>query len=242
MKISSIFKWILFAVVVALGVAIYRLGGTIIGGKAEQRIDKIGLSANEIAAHGPIPGEVDLFAQELACQHKLPTPGYYPSLNGAEISDSERSGLYPCATFGGSFDGPNQVFAWRSADDYPGISYMNNRKPGELYIVGGEYPTPDDPNMVGPYLAKADATTGKQIWRTYLDNLNVSGRWIGNANLNILENGNIAFAWSNRIVLIDGDSGLILKRNTLPSGAAPPADVNFKHLTIAPDGTLILKD
>ncbi len=119
---------------------------------------------------------------------------------------------------------------------------MNNRKPGELYIVGGEYPTLEDPNMVGPFVAKADATTGKQIWRTYIDNLNASGHWIGNANLNILDNGNIAFAWSNQIVLIDGDTGLILKHNTLPTGEAPAADVNFKHLTIAPDRTLILKD
>jgi len=43
-------------------------------------------------------------------------------------------------------------------------------------------------------------------------------------------------------VLIDGDTGLILKHNMLPTGEAPIADVNFKHLTIAPDGTLILKD
>ena len=88
----------------------------------------------------------------------------------------------------------------------PGISYINNRKPGELYIVGGEYPTLEDPNMAGPFVAKADAATGKQIWRTYVDNLNASGHWIGNANLNILDNGNIAFAWSNQIVLIDGDT------------------------------------
>ena len=140
------------------------------------------------------------------------------------------------------FDGPNNVFAFRSVDDYPGISYINNRRPGELYIVGGEYPTKDDPRMVGPYIAKADATTGKQIWRTYLDNLNVSGRWIGNANLNILPDGNIAFAWSHFIALVDGDTGEILKTNTLPAGDAPIEDVNFKHLTIAPDGTLILKD
>jgi hypothetical protein len=230
------------ALLVVAGYAVYRLLGTVIGAKVEQHIAKIGLTPNQVAAHGPLPGEVSLYAKELACQNKIPTPGYYSSLNGAEISDSERSGLFPCATFTGSMDGPNQVYAWRSADDYPGISYMNNRKPGELFIVGGEYPTLDDPNMVGPFVAKADATTGKEIWRTYLDNLNASGHWIGNANLNILENGNIAFAWSNQIVLIDGDTGRILKHNTLPGGEAPAADVNFKHLTIAPDDTLILKD
>jgi len=200
------------------------------------------LTANEKAANGPIPGDVTLYQKELACQQKIKTPGYYPSLNGAEISDAERSGMFPCATFTGSYDEPNQVFAWRSADDYPGVSYINNRKPGELFIVGGEYPTRDDQRQVGPYVAKADAASGKQIWRTYLDNPNVSGRWIGNANLNILPNGDIAFAWSHFIALIDGDTGLILKTNTLPPGDSPIEDVNFKHLTIAPDGTLILKD
>ena len=150
--------------------------------------------------------------------------------------------MFPCATFTGSYDGPNAVFAFRSLDDYPGISYINNRNPGELFIVGGEYPTKDDPRLLGPYIAKADATTGKQIWRTYLDNANVSGRWIGNANLNILPNGNIAFAWSHFIALVDGDTGSILKTNVLPAGDAPIEDVNFKHLTIASDGTLILKD
>jgi hypothetical protein len=198
-------------------------------------------TSNELAARGPIPGEVSLYAKELACSRELKTPGYYSSLNGAEISDSERSGVFPCATFTGSWDGPNQVYAWRADGHYQGISYINNREPGELYIVGGEYPTPDDPMPSGPYLAKLDATTGKEVWRTYVDNQNVSGRWIGNSNLNILENGNIPQAWSNQIVLIDGDTGRILKHNTLPTGDTPAESVNYKHLTVAPDGTLILK-
>ena len=43
-------------------------------------------------------------------------------------------------------------------------------------------------------------------------------------------------------MLVDGDTGLILKQNTLPTGDTPPAQSNFKHLTIAPDGTLILQE
>jgi len=242
MNNSTIIILVVAAVVIFALIVGYRWFGTVVGAKVQERVTRVGLTPNQIAAHGPLPGDVGLYAEELACQQKIPTPGYYSSLNGAEIADAQRSGLFPCATFTGSMDGPNQVYAWKSEDDYPGISYINNRKPGELYIVGGEYPTLADPNMVGPFVVKTDATTGRQIWRTYLDNLNASGHWIGNANLNILDNGNIAFAWSNRIVLIDGDTGLILKHNTLPSGDAPAADVNFKHLTIAPDGTLILKD
>jgi hypothetical protein len=238
---SRVLKLAGVAVVIVLAVAAYRLLGTVIGAKVEQRVAQIGLTPNQVAAHGPLPGEVSLYLKELACQQKIPTPGYYPSLNGAEISDSARSGVFPCATFLGSMDGPNNVYAWKSEDDYQGISYINNRKPGELYIVGGEYPTLDDPVPAGPYLAKADATTGRQIWRTYLDNANASGWLIGNTNLNILDNGNLALAWSNQIVLIDGDTGLILKHNTLPTGEAPVYTANFKHLTIAPDRTLVMK-
>ncbi len=242
MSRSDVLKFLLLVLLIIIGAVVYRLLGTTIAPVAENRIEQIGLTGNEVAAVGPLPGDVGLYATELACQQNLPSPGYYSSLNGAEISNAERTGRFPCATFTGDFDGPNEVYAWRSADDYPGISYINNRRPGELYIVGGEFPTKGDPKPVGPYLAKVNATNGKEIWRTYVDNPNASGRWIGNANLNILPNGNIPLAWSDQIVLIDGDTGEILKHSTLPGGPTKAANVNFKHLTIAPDGTLIMKD
>lgn len=203
---------------------------------------KPGSTRNEKAANGPLPGDIGLYAKELRGCEALPMPGYYKSLNGAELTDGERSGLFPSATFTGSFDGPNTVFAWRSEDDYHDAAYINNRKPGELYICGGGNPPLTGVVPPGPYIAKADAITGKQIWRTYLENANASGNWFGAANLNILPNGNIPFAWENQIALLDGDTGLILKHNVLPTGDTPPADSNYKHLTIAPDGTLILKN
>jgi hypothetical protein len=239
---SRTFKLIVLVIVVLLGVLAYRLLGPVIGAKTERQVERVGLTADELAADGPLPGDITLYARELACQQQIPTPGYYSSLNGAEISDGARSGVFPCATFLGSTDGPNQVYAWRSEDDYPGIAYINNRRPGELYIVGGEVPTAANPMPAGPYLAKANATTGGQLWRTYLDNANASGWLIGNTNLNILPDGNLALAWSNKIVLVDGNTGEILKTNTLPGGDAPAYTVNFKHMTIAPDGTLIMKD
>lgn len=198
-------------------------------------------SPGESAANGPFPGDVSLYERELAIAAQHTSPGYFPSLNAAEISGSERSGFFPAASFTGSFDGPNAVYAWRSVDRYQGLTYICNRRPGELYLVGGDYPPSTGPMPPGPYVAKADATTGEQVWRTYVDNANVSGRWIGNANLNIMDDGNIPFAWSNQIVLIDGDTGQILKHGVLPAGQAPAVDVNYKHLTIAPDRTLILK-
>jgi len=200
------------------------------------------LTENEKAANGPLPGDVSLYALELRGCEQLSTPGYYPSLNGAEIADAQRSGLYPCATFTGSHTGPNVVYAWRSQERYQGTSFLNNRKPGELFLTGGDCPSLSGPVAPGPFVAKVDATTGAQVWRTYLDNASVSGRWIATTNLNILASGNIVTSWANRVVLIDADTGLILKSTELPAGPTPVADVSFKHMTVAPDGTLILKD
>jgi hypothetical protein len=236
------FLLLILAVLAVLGFAAYKLLWTAVGPKLEHRLAEVVLTSNEIAAQGPLPGDLSLYEEELRASEALSTPGYYPSINGAEIADAQRSGLFPQATFTGSFDGPNQVYAWRSEDAFDGVTYLNNRKPGELFLVGGDTPAGKLPIPAGPFVAKVDATTGKQIWRTYLDNANVSGNWIGNANLNILDNGTIAFAWATQVVLLDADTGLILKQNTLPTGETAPADSNFKHLTVAPDRTLILKN
>jgi hypothetical protein len=225
-----------------IGIVGYKLLWTAVEPKIEHRLSEVGMTSNEVAAQGPLPGDLSLYDKELRASAALPTPGYYPSLNGAELADAQRSGLFAQATFTGSFDGPNQVYAWRSEDDFPGVTYINNRQPGELFIVGGDTPAGKLPIPAGPFVARVDGTTGKQVWRTYLDNANVSRNWIGNANLNILDNGNIAFAWATQVVLLDGETGRILKQNTLPTGETAPADVNFKHLTIAPDRTLILKN
>lgn len=239
---SGIFKLVGLAVFAVLAIAVYLLLWPMISKKAEQRLDEIGLTSNEIAANGPLPGDVSRYASELACAQNLPTPGYYSSINGAELADAQRSGMFPCATFTGSFDGSNKVFARRSAVEYDTTSYINNRNPGELYISGGQAPPPKGTMPAGPFIAKADATTGREIWRTYLDNGNVSGAWIANTNLNILPDGRVVTAWQNKVALLDGDTGLILKVTTLPTGPTPSIDASFKHLTIAPDGTLLLKD
>ncbi|NDR58152.1 hypothetical protein [Aliiruegeria sabulilitoris] len=191
---------------------------------------------------GPIPPELGRIAEEWACAQARETPGYFASLNGAEVSDSERSQLYACASFLGDMGGGNTVHASPSADSYQGVLFMSNRRPGELYLTGGNNPPPQGKVPPGPYVARVDDTTGRQIWRTYLQNGNVSGEWVGAANLNILPDGTIPIAFGNHLVKLDGDTGRILQYTALPTGAAPPEGSNFKHLTIAPDGTLIVKN
>lgn len=242
MKKSSIIKFLVGAILVLLIFLVYKFLWTTIEPKIEQKVETIGLSYNEKSANGPIPGDLAIIQKEWECLQNLPSPGYFKGLNSAEIGNGERSGLFPCATFTGSFTEPNEVFAWKSEEKYESCTYINNRKPGELFIVGGDYPPLEGVVPSGPYVAKADATTGKQIWRTYLENANVSGRWIGNPNLNLHENGSLIISWTNQIVKIDPETGLILKHNILPNGPAPVEDVNFKHMTIAPEGTLIIKN
>jgi outer membrane protein assembly factor BamB len=193
-------------------------------------------------ANGPIPGDLSSFETEADCTQKRETPGYFKSLNGAEVSDSTRSQFYPCASFLGSMTDENEVYTWKSEDSYQGVLFMNNRHPGELYLTGGNNPPPKGLVPPGPFVAKVDPSSGKEIWRTYLENGNVSKAWVGAANLNILPDGNIPIAFGNHLVKLDGDTGLIIQHTDLPTGAAPPEGSNFKHLTIAPDGTLILKN
>ena len=94
----------------------------------------------------------------------------------------------------------------------------------------------------GPFVARVDAATGKEIWRTYLENGYVSGARVGASNLNILPDGNLPIAFGNTLVKLDGETGRILQSVDLPTGSAPPEGSNHKHLTIAPDGTLIIKN
>ena len=143
------------------------------------------LTPNMVAANGPLPGNLSLYETEVACSKAQNNPGYYLSLNGAEVADAQRSELYPCAHFTGSLTHPSQnvVYAWRSQDNYQGASFINNRNPGELFLVGGDNPNATGPVAPGPYVAKVDATTGAQIWRTYLDNANTNNDWIARTNL-----------------------------------------------------------
>lgn len=192
-------------------------------------------------ANGPMPGNLGQIMKEWECVQGLDTPGYFRSLNGAEVADSTRSQAYSCASFLGDWNGQNDVYAWRGDGVYQGVLFMNNRRPGELYLTGGNNPPAQGVVPPGPWVAKVDATTGKEIWRTVLENGNVSGAWVGAANLNILPDGNIPIAFGNHLVKIDGDTGRILKHIDLPADA-PPDGSNFKHLTISPDGMLIIKN
>ena len=69
--------------------------GLMLAEGAARSVAAADLTESERAENGPLPGDIGLYASELRCQNALPTPGYYSSLNGAEIADSQRSGTLP---------------------------------------------------------------------------------------------------------------------------------------------------
>ena len=111
-----------------------------------------------------------------------------------------------------------------------------------MYVVGGAPPPSTGPSAPGPFVARIDPITGEQVWRTYLDNLNTDNSFVGGTNLNILSNGRIVYAWGHKIALLDRATGAIVKERDLPSpGPVTPRSINYKELTVAPDGTIILR-
>lgn len=192
---------------------------------------------------GPLPGDLSLYDKEQRCQEGISTPGYFSAMNAAELTDAQRSGVYPCADFLGSRTEPNIVYTYKADANYPNVYYVNSDGPNAMYIVGGAPPANTGRAAGGPYVARINPITGDQVWRTYVDNINTgSDVFVGGTNLNILENGKIVFAWSHKIVLLDRDTGAIVKSQNLPSpGPVTPRSINYKELTVAPDGTVILR-
>ena len=84
----------------------------------------------------------------------------------------------------------------------------------------------------------AGSRCGARTWRT---GTSTTCSWEA-PTLNILPNGNIVYAWNYKIALLDPSTGAILKERELPSpGPVTPRSINYKELTIAPDGTIILR-
>jgi hypothetical protein len=137
---------------------------------------------------------------------------------------------------------PNIVYTYKAEGNYPQVQYINNAGPNAMFIVGGTSPASTGPVAPGPYVARINPISGEQVWRTYLENANVNNVFVGGTNLNILPNGNIVFAWNYKIALLDPVTGAIIKARDLPSpGPVTPRSINYKELTIAPDGTIILR-
>src|SRR3990172_673645 len=85
--------------IVVLAAAAYLLLWPVITQKAEHRLAAIGLTLNEVAANGPLPGDVSLYLKELACAEKLPRPGYYRAIDRKSTRLNSSHGYISYAAF-----------------------------------------------------------------------------------------------------------------------------------------------
>jgi hypothetical protein len=188
------------------------------------------------------PGNLSQVAEQQKCvaaEHPQPqNVPWYPTLTKAEHADSARTALFPCATFGGSYTGPNQVYAYQSPEGLGGVpSYIVTRSPNEIYVSGGA----GSLALPGPVIAKMQSGSLKELWRTPLSNNNVTGNWLIPGATNFPADGSIAVSQGQYLYKVNASTGAVEKVVSLPTGKNPPGDSNYDGMNALADGTLVLK-
>lgn len=200
------------------------------------------LTPNQLAAAGPLPGNLSLIEDEQECIDSMKnqttwTP-WYPTMASTEHGGSERAAVFECANFGGSFTEPNQVYAYQSPTSLGGVpSYLVTRGPNEIYVSGGagSLVTP------GPFISKMEAGSLREVWHTPLSNNNVTGDWLIPGATNFPADGTIAVAQGQYLYKVNATTGAVMKIVSLPTGQNPPSDSNYDGMNAFSDGTLVLK-
>lgn len=165
---------------------------------------------------------------------------YLPAIGAPEHTDAIHSGTNPCAQFTGAFDGPNTVRQATSKTTWQNIQFVVFDGPDAGYLQGGGLP-----GDTGQFVAKFDPSTGEQIWKTTLLDINASSpvQWIAFGSLGIHANGYLYAAAGPSIWKIDRSNGAIVAHTELPIQGMPPTDANFDGFHVAPDahGTILMK-
>ena len=218
---------------------------TLSGSETDVKNNLRGVVVDSEATTGPIVGDQSLFKKETACIRKYAQDpsnnylNYFPAIGAPEHTDNVRSGVQPCGTFTGSLDGPNEVFKYQSETTYPGgIGLVVFDGPNAGYLwAGGIVPGGTQ------YVSRFDPSTGREIWRTYLANVNISEQWFALGSLAIIEDGSIVGAAGHTFWKLDRDSGAIVVSAEQPIEGTPAKDHNFDGMVVAPDeqGTLLMK-
>lgn len=200
------------------------------------------LTPNERAAGGPLSGNLSMIESEQECinsiRNQTTWAPWYPTMASTEHGGSERAAVFECAHFGGSFTEPNQVYAYQSPTSLGGVpSYLVTREPNEIYVSGGagSLATP------GPFIAKMQAGSLKELWSTPLSNNNITGDWLIPGATNFPATGMIVVAQGQYLYNINASTGAVEKVVSLPTGKNPPGDSNYDGISAFVDGTLAVK-
>ncbi len=123
--------------------------------------------------------------------------------------------------------------------DFPSLYNVATRDRNELFVYGGEIDS-----QVGSYVAKIDATSLAELWRTdFRDTTTDPGVWAYPGVVAVAGDGNI-YAISGRVLVkLDPQSGSILGSVNLPelSSSAGGTGAAYNGFVITPSGILIAK-
>lgn len=196
-------------------------------------------SPGESAAGGPLSNHAVALA-EAACAEKEVNPPWYSTLLGYEHHDSTRSKMYPCAQFTGSLTDPNNIYAYKSPDNFYAPSMMVTRGINEMYLYGGSLGNAN-PLPSGPYVARVEPGSLKELWRTNLLNTHIGGQWIGAGSIESID-GDVLAIVNTYLFKIDGTTGAVKKVTSLPTIGSAPEDSYFNGMNGWSDGTLVMKN
>jgi hypothetical protein len=200
----------------------------------------ITLTPNQIAAGGPIPPNYTRALQEAKCAVALKNPPWFLTIMPTEHFDSGRTDLFACAQFPGSYNGPNNVYAYQSSDVYKTPFNMATRGINEMYVYGGGNGDQKPPGLQ-TFVARVEPGSLKELWRTYLNNANITNDLHLSGSVDILADGSLGAAAEHSLYKINGTTGAVEAVVTLPTGSTPPGDAAFNGFSAWPDGNLVLK-
>jgi hypothetical protein len=166
---------------------------------------------------------------------------YPPVIGAPEHTDSIHSGVYPCATWTGDSKGANEVFTYKSETNYPGgIVFVTFAGPDAGYLIGGSSGL--ETYAPGAYVSKFNPSTGKEIWRQPLLNININGQFNPAPSMAVGTHGVYA-AFGAHVYRLDPASGAILAHREVHVLDGPQSDANFDGFHILPDpnGNILLK-
>jgi hypothetical protein len=183
---------------------------------------------------------------------------WYPSLEAFEHYNSGRSHVFSMARFGGSLHGRNTVgLVWSGKGAYPSGYNMSYLNANAAFIQGGSYG--NDEGSIGPFVAKVDPTTLKQVWYTQLRNTVQAGEWDYPGAMAIENNGYIYVVSGYRIYKVNPANGKVVKTLVLPTMVHmrtnypnnPPkyakkltddaVNTSYNGINALPDGTIVVK-
>jgi hypothetical protein len=191
------------------------------------------------AANGPLVGDAAAQAAEQKCLAGKDNAPWSPTMAAFEVHDSERTHLYDCATFLGSRQGANQVFAYASAEQYVTPYNMVDRGPDAYFVYGGGYG--DSPDASGSFVSRVAPDTFTEVWRRVLINTKVTGEWNYPGVINTMGDDGLVVIYGYHIARLDPDTGEVLAAATLPTGTSKPGDTAYNGYDALPDGTIIAK-